>query len=251
MRGRGTSRRALAPPPQIASSFLRLSSQRRGGVPAVLLARTARGRCAARTGVVARRRGADVAIWGGVGDSAPCDTRRGTGPPLPRIASAFLRLSSQRWRGAWCGMTHGQPHRTRLLRRSAELLAKTGRGRCAARAGVVARRRAADVAIWGGVGDGAPSADAWGGAPRCSAGPAAPGCFGALRSFSQRRRVVGARTLAPPHPRLLRRSEELLAKTRGRSCGAARKDGAWSVRGADGCRCEEAGCRRGNLGWGG
>ena len=70
-------------------------------------------------------------------------------------------------------------------------------------ASVVARRRADDVATWGGVGETDALCDARRGCIADAAGPAAPDCFGALRSFSQRRggrygaRRTGGRI---PHP---------------------------------------------------
>ena len=129
-----------------------------------------------------------------------------------------------------CSMTLGRPAAPGCFGVPSVLLAKTAHGRyalacpasspgcfgalrsfsqrqrrgrrCAARSGVVARRRGADVAIWGGVGDGAPSADAWG---------------GALRSAGRPRRT-----------RLLRRSAELLATTERFVAGCLLTRGAWN-----------------------
>ena len=113
--------------------------------------------------------------------------------------------------------------------------------RCAARAAVVARRRAADVAIWGGVA----ACGGWEDAAAHGSLPFAQDKLSAHQDGSTG--SPGAEGIAddrPPLPPQIASSflSSLLATT-GRGRAALRRAG--------GCRCEEAGSRRGNLGWGG
>ena len=102
-------RYALACPAASPDCFgaLRSFSQRRG---ALLRLSSQRHPPAPRTNVPLSLRGGGPTTWqsGVAWETVLLATRAaGRAAPLPQIASAFLRLSSQR-RGAWCGMTHGR-----------------------------------------------------------------------------------------------------------------------------------------------